>query len=73
MHFDAIDRRVIKCDLCDGDPQCVRFCEVGAVDLVQAGDLSLERKREAARRLVDADSRSAALGAAEQDPTRQPA
>lgn len=73
MHFDALDRKVIKCDLCDGEPQCVRFCEVGAVDLVDAGDLSLERKREAARRLVDADARSAALQAGESDPSRRPA
>jgi Fe-S-cluster-containing hydrogenase component 2 len=61
MHFDAADRKVIKCDLCDGDPQCVRFCEVKAVDLVDPGDMSLEKKRSAARRLVDADSKASAL------------
>jgi len=31
MSFNSIDRKVIKCDICDGDPQCVRFCEVKAV------------------------------------------
>ena len=31
MHFVASDRKVIKCDLCDGDPQCVRFCDTKAV------------------------------------------
>jgi Fe-S-cluster-containing hydrogenase component 2 len=61
MHFDSLGHRVVKCDLCDGDPQCARFCEVQAVSFVDAGDISLERKRAAARRLVDADSRSAAL------------
>jgi len=25
MSFDSIGKKVIKCDLCDGDPQCVRF------------------------------------------------
>ncbi len=61
MHFDAIGRRVIKCDMCDGDPQCVRFCEVKALSVVEAGDMSLERKRTAAMRLLEADDRSAAL------------
>lgn len=61
MHFDALARRVIKCDVCDGDPQCVRFCEVGAVDFVDAGDMSLQKKRQAARRLVEADRKVAAV------------
>ena len=61
IHYDALERRVIKCDLCDGDPQCVRFCEVKAVDFVAAGDMSLERKREAARRLVEAERKSETL------------
>ena len=61
MHFVAADRKVIKCDLCDGDPQCVRFCEVKAVDWVDAGDLGLHRGREAAKRLYTADRKAAAL------------
>ena len=24
-------RVIIKCDLCNGDPQCVKFCEPGAI------------------------------------------
>lgn len=31
--FEAEARRVIKCHLCFGDPQCVRFCPVGALRL----------------------------------------
>ncbi len=27
MGFNVIDRKNFKCDLCDGDPQCARFCE----------------------------------------------
>ena len=61
MHFDALGRKVIKCDQCEGDPQCVRFCEIKAVEHVDAGDISLGRKREAARRLLEADRKSAAL------------
>ena len=26
MGFNSIDRKVFKCDLCDGDPLCVKAC-----------------------------------------------
>ena len=58
MHYVASDRKVIKCDLCDGDPQCVRFCDVEAVSFVEARDLGLQKGREAARRLQIADRKA---------------
>lgn len=61
MHWNARAKRVIKCDLCDGDPQCVRFCDVKAVDYVRSGDVSLDKKRQAAARFLDADKKAAAL------------
>jgi carbon-monoxide dehydrogenase iron sulfur subunit len=61
MHFVAADRKVIKCDLCDGDPQCVRFCDVKAVSLVDAGDVSLQKGRDAAKRLQTADRKASTL------------
>jgi anaerobic carbon-monoxide dehydrogenase iron sulfur subunit len=54
MHFNTIDRKVIKCDLCDGDPQCVRFCDMKAVDFVDSGDVGVQRSRDAAQRLRQA-------------------
>ena len=61
MSFNHIDRKVMKCDLCDGDPQCVRFCDVKAVDYVAAGDVSTLKKKEAARRLSVAGKAAVAL------------
>jgi Fe-S-cluster-containing hydrogenase component 2 len=61
MHYNVIDRKVSKCDLCDGDPQCVRFCEVNAVAFVDGGDVSLEKTRDAAIRLRNASRQAAAL------------
>jgi Fe-S-cluster-containing hydrogenase component 2 len=26
IRFDATNKKSLKCDLCDGDPQCVKFC-----------------------------------------------
>ena len=61
VHFVASDRKVIKCDLCDGDPQCVRFCDVKAVDFVAAGDIGLQKGREAAARLQAADGKASTM------------
>ena len=48
MGFDADRGRVFKCDLCDGDPQCVRFCDMKAVDYVETSKYQYPRMREAA-------------------------
>jgi Fe-S-cluster-containing hydrogenase component 2 len=61
MGWDSKRGQVFKCDLCDGDPQCVRFCEVKAVDFVDAGDVSIQKKRTAAQRLYAAENRSAVI------------
>ncbi len=37
MKFDTQAQKVIKCDFCDGDPQCARFCEVDAIQYLDAG------------------------------------
>ena len=63
MSFNTTDRRVLKCDLCDGNPQCVRFCEVKAVDFIEADDVSLIKQRKAAERLSAAGKDAAALEA----------
>jgi len=52
MNFNVIDRKVFKCDLCDGDPQCVRFCDMKAVDYKDATDVSILKKRELQRGLA---------------------
>jgi anaerobic carbon-monoxide dehydrogenase iron sulfur subunit len=54
MSFNVIDRQVLKCDLCDGDPQCVRFCDRKAVDFVSPDEVSIDKRRTAAERLSKA-------------------
>ena len=48
MRWNARRGRVFKCDLCHGDPQCVRFCDTKAVDYVETSKLGSDRMREAA-------------------------
>lgn len=63
MSFNTIDRKVFKCDVCDGEPQCVRFCDMKAVDYVDAGEVSVQKKRDAAERLSKAGKEAAILAA----------
>ncbi len=64
MSFNIKDKQVFKCDLCDGDPQCVRFCEVKAIDFLEMDDVSIYKKRDAATRVSVAGKEAAALQAA---------
>ena len=61
MSFDVIDKKVFKCDLCEGEPQCVNFCDEKAVDYVEGDRVSIFKKREAATRLSVAGKEAAAL------------
>jgi len=61
MNFNVIDRKVIKCDLCDGEPQCVRFCDRKAVDFVSPDEVSIGKKRTAAERLSKAGKEASML------------
>lgn len=42
------DGQMVKCDLCDGNPQCVQWCVTGALQYTKASLLSMSRRREAA-------------------------
>jgi carbon-monoxide dehydrogenase iron sulfur subunit len=43
-----------KCDLCEGDPQCVKFCPRGALTFVDVSDSIRERKQKLAATLLTA-------------------
>jgi carbon-monoxide dehydrogenase iron sulfur subunit len=58
MGIDVVARQVVKCDLCDGDPTCVRFCEPGALQFVPASSVNLMKKRDAGRKLSEVMGRS---------------
>jgi Fe-S-cluster-containing hydrogenase component 2 len=61
MSFNPLDKKVFKCDLCSGDPQCVRFCNVKAVDYVDATKESLIKKRDAALKISQAGKLGATI------------
>jgi carbon-monoxide dehydrogenase iron sulfur subunit len=61
MSFNADLKKVYKCDFCDGEPQCSRFCEVKAVEYVEATAQSLAKQLAAAEKLTSAVQKGAAL------------
>ena len=61
MNFDVRDKKVFKCEVCDGDPQCVRFCEEKAIDYVEVDEVAILKKRAAAQRLSAAGKEAAVL------------
>ena len=38
MQFDETKRKVFKCDLCDGEPACVKFCQHNAIQCLEAAE-----------------------------------
>jgi len=33
----------VKCDLCEGEPYCVKYCETGALRYIEAEDAGIQR------------------------------
>jgi len=44
--FDPIMNKVIRCDLCDGDPVCVKVCPTNAISFVELTTVGRVKKRE---------------------------
>jgi len=51
IFFDAGRRAVRKCDLCDGDPNCVKFCMTQALDFIEMEDLPAQKRKDIDHRL----------------------
>jgi Fe-S-cluster-containing hydrogenase component 2 len=51
--FNPVSRKVYKCDQCDGEPTCVKFCETKAIQYVDASAINLRKSRESAQKLSE--------------------
>lgn len=51
--FDPAKGTVVKCDLCGGEPTCVKFCSRKALLYVPADRLDTLRKRVGASKIMD--------------------
>jgi Fe-S-cluster-containing hydrogenase component 2 len=46
IEIDPMTLKAIKCDLCWGDPACIKACEYGAISLVEAEKVGLDARRK---------------------------
>jgi len=51
--FDSKEEKAIKCDLCDGEPECVAFCATGALEFKEAEIAVKFKKRALSDRLKE--------------------
>lgn len=50
--YDDAAERIVKCDLCGGDPQCVKACTTGALCYMKSDALAEARRAEVAGRAL---------------------
>jgi len=51
MSFDSMNKRVFKCDLCDGEPTCVKFCQYDALQYAEASEQETIKRTSVAGKL----------------------
>lgn len=51
--FSAVEKRVVKCDLCGGEPKCAKFCPSGAIEFKEAVPSAIGRKKVIAEKFKD--------------------
>ncbi len=57
MSFNVAEKKVFKCDLCDGDPMCVKFCQHDALKYVEAGEQSTVKRTKTAEKFAEVMSK----------------
>lgn len=51
--LDPRSKKIIKCDLCNGDPTCVKFCQPNAIDFIKKDTIDIVKKRIATRNVLE--------------------
>lgn len=44
--FDHVSDKILKCDLCSGDPGCVKFCPSGALAYEESTVANLKKRKD---------------------------
>ena len=52
ISFEAESGTISKCDTCDGDPECVKFCTAGALRFTDADTAGIGKEEDLAERVV---------------------
>jgi len=49
----SFEGEIIKCDLCDGDPTCVKYCSTGAIQFLDETVELEKRRKDMAEKLAE--------------------
>ena len=49
--FDSDKKKIIRCDLCDGDPTCLKFCQTQAIQYIESDQVQIKKQRGAAEKI----------------------
>jgi Fe-S-cluster-containing dehydrogenase component len=50
--INSLNGRIIKCDLCEGDPACVKYCSTDAIVYEEETKELVVRRKDLAQRLL---------------------
>jgi Fe-S-cluster-containing hydrogenase component 2 len=53
INIDPVTDTAFKCDLCNGDPECVKVCDPGAIKYVSKDLLDLTLKRAKSEKITE--------------------
>lgn len=53
MRYDTIRKRVFKCELCEGDPQCAKLCPTGALQDLPKTVANIPKLNYLARKIIE--------------------
>jgi carbon-monoxide dehydrogenase iron sulfur subunit len=51
IYRDGIDEKIIACDLCGGDPRCVKYCETKAIEFLEKDPIAMQKKKDSQQEL----------------------
>jgi Fe-S-cluster-containing hydrogenase component 2 len=51
LWVDIKNNKIVKCDLCEGDPKCVKNCGFEALQFVEAEEAIIKKRKEGAKKL----------------------
>jgi Fe-S-cluster-containing hydrogenase component 2 len=49
IQYDDVNGRYFKCDLCSGEPECIKWCFTGAISLKEMKNITRERHHSKAK------------------------
>jgi anaerobic carbon-monoxide dehydrogenase iron sulfur subunit len=51
IYRDDVDEKIIACDLCGGDPNCVKYCETKAIEFLEKNSGAIQKKKKLLKEL----------------------